>query len=320
MRGFFKVPLEQVVVVHDELDIPYGTVRLKRGGGDNGHNGLRSLTSSLGSRDYLRVRVGIGRPPGRQDPADFVLKDFSGAERKELGFQSTGPPTPSRRCSPDRSSPRRTPSTPTLPEDGAVPAPLAALLVVLSSAAVLVLEVLVSRLVAPYVGLTLETYTAAIGVALGAIAAGAALGGRLADRIDPRRWLGPALAVGGALVLSARPTVFAIGGGFRGLGPVGTVVLVLFAVAPAALVLSMVTPGVVKLRLRTLAETGETVGRLSALGTLGALAGTFLTGFVLLSAFPTSTLLLLTGLLLVVTGLVCTVVLPKVVRPRRCSP
>jgi len=195
-----------------------------------------------------------------------------------------------------------------------VPAPLAAVLVLLSSAAVLVLEVLVSRLVAPYVGLTLETYTAAIGVALAAIAAGAALGGRLADRTDPKRWLGPALAVGGALVLSARPTVFAIGGGFSGLGPVGTVVLVLFAVAPAALVLSLVPPGVVKLRLRTLDETGETVGRLSALGTLGALAGTFLTGFVLLSAFPTSTLLLLTGLLLVATGLVCTVLLPRVVR------
>jgi PTH1 family peptidyl-tRNA hydrolase len=86
VRGFYKVPLEQVVVVHDELDIPYGSLRLKRGGGDNGHNGLRSLTSSLGSRDYLRVRVGIGRPPGRQDPADFVLKDFSTAERRELAF------------------------------------------------------------------------------------------------------------------------------------------------------------------------------------------------------------------------------------------
>ena len=86
LRSFFKVPLEQIVVVHDELDIPYGAVRLKRGGGDNGHNGLRSLTSALGSRDYLRVRVGIGRPPGRQDPADFVLKDFSATERKELGF------------------------------------------------------------------------------------------------------------------------------------------------------------------------------------------------------------------------------------------
>ena len=86
LRSFFKVPHERIVVVHDELDIPYGTLRLKRGGGDNGHNGLRSLTTSLGSREYLRVRVGIGRPPGRQDPADFVLKDFSSAEGKDLGF------------------------------------------------------------------------------------------------------------------------------------------------------------------------------------------------------------------------------------------
>lgn len=86
LRSFFKVPLERVVVVHDELDLPYGAVRLKRGGGDNGHNGLRSVTSALGSKDYLRVRFGIGRPPGRQDPADFVLKDFSAAERKELPF------------------------------------------------------------------------------------------------------------------------------------------------------------------------------------------------------------------------------------------
>jgi PTH1 family peptidyl-tRNA hydrolase len=86
LRDFFKVPVEQVVVVHDELDIPYGTLRLKSGGGDNGHNGLRSITSSLGSKDYLRVRVGVGRPPGRQDPADYVLKDFSAPERKDLGF------------------------------------------------------------------------------------------------------------------------------------------------------------------------------------------------------------------------------------------
>ena len=86
LRDFFKVPVEQIVAVHDELDIPWGSLRLKRGGGDNGHNGLRSLTTSLGSRDYLRVRFGIGRPPGRQDPADFVLKDFSAAERKELPY------------------------------------------------------------------------------------------------------------------------------------------------------------------------------------------------------------------------------------------
>jgi PTH1 family peptidyl-tRNA hydrolase len=83
---FYGVPPERVVIVHDELDIPFGAVRLKRGGGDNGHNGLRSVTSALGTKDYLRVRLGIGRPPGRQDPADFVLKDFSSTEKKELPF------------------------------------------------------------------------------------------------------------------------------------------------------------------------------------------------------------------------------------------
>ncbi len=86
LRDFFKVPVERIVVVHDELDLPYGTVRLKRGGGDNGHNGLRSITKSIGTREYLRVRFGIGRPPGRQDPADFVLKPFSSVENKELPF------------------------------------------------------------------------------------------------------------------------------------------------------------------------------------------------------------------------------------------
>ncbi|WP_034267561.1 aminoacyl-tRNA hydrolase [Actinospica robiniae] len=85
-QNFYKVPLEQIVVVHDELDIDFGALRLKRGGGDGGHNGLKSLTKSLGSREYLRVRVGIGRPPGRQDPADFVLKPFSSTEAKELAL------------------------------------------------------------------------------------------------------------------------------------------------------------------------------------------------------------------------------------------
>jgi PTH1 family peptidyl-tRNA hydrolase len=82
VRSFYKIPQERIVVIHDELDLPFGVVRLKQGGGDNGHNGLRSVTASLGTRDYLRVRIGIGRPPGRQDPADFVLHDFSPAERK----------------------------------------------------------------------------------------------------------------------------------------------------------------------------------------------------------------------------------------------
>lgn len=83
---YYDVPLERLVVVHDELDIDAGLVRLKLGGGEGGHNGLRSITQSVGARDYLRVRVGIGRPPGRQDPADFVLKDFGKAEREELPF------------------------------------------------------------------------------------------------------------------------------------------------------------------------------------------------------------------------------------------
>jgi peptidyl-tRNA hydrolase, PTH1 family len=82
LRSFYKIPPERIVVIHDELDLPFGSLRLKRGGGDNGHNGLRSVTAALGSRDYFRVRVGIGRPPGRMDPADFVLHDFSAAERK----------------------------------------------------------------------------------------------------------------------------------------------------------------------------------------------------------------------------------------------
>ncbi|MFZ5872023.1 MAG: aminoacyl-tRNA hydrolase, partial [Actinomycetota bacterium] len=75
-----------VVVVHDELDLPFGALRLKRGGGEGGHNGLRDVSKALGTRDYVRVRCGIGRPPGRMDAADFVLRDFSAAERKELPF------------------------------------------------------------------------------------------------------------------------------------------------------------------------------------------------------------------------------------------
>ena len=84
--GFYKIPPARVVVVHDELDLPFGVVRLKLGGGDNGHNGLRSVTAALGTRDYHRARFGIGRPPGRMDPAAFVLRDFSAAERKDLPF------------------------------------------------------------------------------------------------------------------------------------------------------------------------------------------------------------------------------------------
>ena len=87
LASFYKVPTERIVAIHDELDIPFGSLRVKLGGGDNGHNGLRSLRSSLGTGEFYRVRAGVGRPPGRQDPADFVLSNYSAAERKELAFQ-----------------------------------------------------------------------------------------------------------------------------------------------------------------------------------------------------------------------------------------
>lgn len=85
LRDFYKVAADRLVVVHDELDIPYATLRLKRGGGDNGHNGLKSITKSLGP-EYYRVRCGVGRPPGRMEVATYVLRDFSSTERKELDW------------------------------------------------------------------------------------------------------------------------------------------------------------------------------------------------------------------------------------------
>lgn len=84
LRAFYDVPVQRLVVVHDELDLPAQVVRLKRGGGEGGHNGLKSISAALGSKDYVRLRVGIGRPPGRTDAADYVLRDFSAAERREL--------------------------------------------------------------------------------------------------------------------------------------------------------------------------------------------------------------------------------------------
>jgi PTH1 family peptidyl-tRNA hydrolase len=86
LADFYKIDPARVIVVHDELDIPYGALRVKLGGGDNGHNGLKSITKALATRDYLRLRFGIGRPPGRMDPATYVLRDFATAERKDLPF------------------------------------------------------------------------------------------------------------------------------------------------------------------------------------------------------------------------------------------
>ena len=87
LATFYKVPVERIIAIHDELDIDFDTLRTKLGGGDNGHNGLKSMRSSLGSGDFYRVRAGIGRPPGRQSPADFVLSDYTAGERKQLPLQ-----------------------------------------------------------------------------------------------------------------------------------------------------------------------------------------------------------------------------------------
>lgn len=85
LTQFYGLGAERLLVIHDDLDLPAHALRLKRGGGEGGHNGLRSIGRALGTRDYARLRVGIGRPPGRQDPADFVLSDFPARERGELG-------------------------------------------------------------------------------------------------------------------------------------------------------------------------------------------------------------------------------------------
>ncbi len=87
LATFYKIPPERIIAIHDELDIAFNTLRIKLGGGDNGHNGLKSMRSSFGTGDFNRVRIGIGRPPGRQQVADWVLANYSAAERKDIPFQ-----------------------------------------------------------------------------------------------------------------------------------------------------------------------------------------------------------------------------------------
>lgn len=179
----------------------------------------------------------------------------------------------------------------------------AATLVFSTSAAVLVLEILAGRLLAPYVGESLETYTGVIGTILAGIATGAAVGGRIADRRDPKPLLGPTLVVGGLLAWLALPVIDLLGPGV-GPDPAGIVVLTSFGFFLPAAVLTAVSPMAAKLRLGDLGETGTVVGGLSAAGTAGALFGTFVTGFVLVAAIPTRPIVLGVGAALVVTGVV----------------
>lgn len=180
----------------------------------------------------------------------------------------------------------------------------AGVLVFVSSGAVLVLELSALRLLAPYVGLTLEMSTAVIGVALAAIAFGTWVGGRAADVLDPARTLAPLLLLSAIVTWLVLPAVRGIGELTRG-QDVSLVLLMatLTLFAPAAL-LSAVTPMVIKLELRSLDRTGAIVGRLSALGTLGALLATFGTGFVLFALVPTSRIIVALGAVLAVLGAV----------------
>ena len=179
-------------------------------------------------------------------------------------------------------------------------------LVFCTSAAVLVLEILAGRLVAPYVGVSLETYTGIIGTVLAGIAVGSWTGGWLADRRDPRRLLGPTLLAAGGTALLVPPIISTLGPSVaaNGGGPAGIVTLAVAAfVLPTAL-LSAVSPMAAKLRLASTAETGVVVGGLSAAGTAGALVGTFVTGFVLVAALPTRPIVVGLGAVLAATGLV----------------
>ena len=182
--------------------------------------------------------------------------------------------------------------------------PLSAGVVVFgASAAVLVLEILAGRLLAPYVGVTLESFTGIIGTVLAGIAAGAWFGGRLSDRKDPRTLLGPMLVIGGVLAFLSIPVVDYLGASMRGARPAAVVTLAFAGFFAPSAVLSAVSPTVVKMQLTSLDVTGAVVGRLSAVSTAGGLAGTFVTGFVLVSAAPTRPIIRGVALVLVVAGL-----------------
>jgi MFS family permease len=175
----------------------------------------------------------------------------------------------------------------------------ARIVVLVSGAAILVVETLATRLVAPYVGLTLESTSAVIGVALAGIAAGASLGGRWADVLPPRRVAAGALAVGGLGVLAVRPMVRVLGPAL-GPGPLAAIVLVAASTLVSVTALAMVTPSVTRARLANVEGSGAVIGGLSAAGTVGSLAGVFLTGFVLVTLLPM-------GMILLVTAVACLV-------------
>jgi spermidine synthase len=199
------------------------------------------------------------------------------------------------------------------PSEAPEPLPrwVAAAVTFLCSGAVLVLEIVGLRLIAPYVGVTLQTSTAVIGFALAAIAIGAWSGGATADRTDPRRLIAPLMVAGGALVAAVLPLVRFTGALLTGADAGGVLLLAAVAVVVPAALLSAVPPMVVKLQLASLAETGSVVGRLSGIGTLGAIAATFATGFLLIAVLPSSVILVGTGTVTAVAGVAVGVLLRR---------
>jgi len=197
-----------------------------------------------------------------------------------------------------------------------LPPGLAAALVFVSSGAVLVLEIVALRLVGPYVGVTLQTSSSVIGVALAAIAYGTWFGGRIADRRDPRPLLPAALVLAGVTTAVTLPLVRYTGEFVRGGAVVGILLLTMVAVVVPAALLSTVTPLVIKLQLGDLRRTGEVVGRLSSIGTLGAITATLGTGFVLVAALPSSVIMVCLAVLLGLGGVALGVHLHRFATPR----
>ncbi|MBG0567857.1 fused MFS/spermidine synthase [Actinoplanes aureus] len=185
----------------------------------------------------------------------------------------------------------------------ALPSALATALAFGASGAVLVLEIVALRLVGPYVGVTLQVSSSVIGVSLAAIAYGAWIGGRLADRYDPRGLLAPALILGAIGTAVTLPLVRWGGELLRGGAAPAVLLLAALAVFLPALVLSTVAPMVVKLQLGDLRKAGTVVGRLSSIGTLGAITATLVTGFVFVAAMPSSVIILSLAVLLAISGL-----------------
>lgn len=194
---------------------------------------------------------------------------------------------------------------------GSVSSRLANALVFIASGAVLVLEILAGRLLAPYVGVTLETFTGIIGVVLAGIAFGTWQGGKLADRTDPRAVVPLLLSLGGALAIASVPLIRILGKLDLGNGPVAIVLLAAVAFFLPSAVLSAVSPMVVKLRLRSVDDTGSIVGQLSAMSTFGSLMGVSLTGFVFVARFPITPVVFGVGGALVVLGIVLRLALSR---------